>query len=152
MGTGKGHCMSAHLLTLFPGLRTTPFRVTSPAAHKYNCIAWAANDASDWWWPEGKDAVWPDSATREKTLSAFTAAFLTIGYLVAGDESLEPGFEKIALFADSAGVPTHAARQFPSGAWTSKLGYAEDIEHELHALEGDNYGVVSLILRRPLPQ
>jgi hypothetical protein len=46
--------MSEYLQTLFPGLRTTLSRVTSPADRKYNCIAWAANDASDWWWPEGK--------------------------------------------------------------------------------------------------
>src|SRR5882724_9937066 len=152
MGTGKGPCMSEYLQALFPGLRTTPFRLTSPADRKYNCIAWAANDAREWWWPEGQapDAVWPGSAAREATLSAFTAAFLTIGYFVGGDESLEPGFEKVALFADAAGMPTHAARQLPSGAWTSKLGIAEDIEHELHALEGEIYGAVTLILKRPL--
>jgi hypothetical protein len=74
------------------------------------------------------------------------------GYVVGSDESLEPGFEKVALFADAAGKPTHAARQLPSGAWTSKLGIAVDIEHELHALEGEFYGEVVLILRRPLPQ
>jgi hypothetical protein len=146
--------MSEHLQALFPGLRATPFRMTSPADPKYNCIAWAANDASDWWWPLGEaaDVVWPDSAAREVTLSAFTVAFSTIGYIVGGDESLEPGFEKIALFADVAATPTHAARQLPSGAWTSKLGNAEDIEHDLRALEGEIYGAVALILKRPLPE
>jgi hypothetical protein len=74
-------------------------------------------------------------ADREVTLSALTAAFLAIGYVVGGDESLEPGFEEVALFADAARTPTHAARQLPSGAWTSKLGNAEDIAHELRALE-----------------
>ena len=143
--------MSGHLQILFPGLRTTPFRVTSSADCKYNCIAWAANDANDWWWPEGKaaGAVWPDSAVREVTLNAFTTAFGTIGYIGEGEESLEPGVEKIALFADTTGMPTHAARQLPSGAWTSKLGNAEDIEHELRALEGEIYGTVALILKRP---
>ena len=146
--------MSEYLQSLFPGLQTTPFRVTSPANHKYNCIAWAANDASDWWWPLGKapNTVWPGSAAREETRSAFTAAFSTIGYVAGRDESLEPGFEKVALFADAAGTPTHAARQLPSGAWTSKLGNAVDIDHELHALEGEIYGAVVLILKRPLPQ
>jgi hypothetical protein len=113
--------MSEYLQALFPGLRTKPFRVTSPADRKYNCIAWAANDTSDWWWPErnAPDVVWPDSAPREVSLSAFTDAFLAIGYIVGGDDSLEPGFEKVALFADAAGMPSHAARQLPSGAWTS---------------------------------
>ena len=46
------------------------------------------------------------------------------------------------------GIPTHAARQLRSGRWTSKLGQAEDIEHELRALEGAIHGAVVLILKR----
>ena len=144
--------MSEQLQTLFPRLRTAPFRITSPANAKYNCIAWAANNANLWWWPQG-DApavVWPPVAARELTLSAFAAAFLSLGYISGTDESLEPGVEKIALFADRAGIPTHAARQLASGQWTSKLGRAEDIEHELRALESELYGAVALILKRPL--
>jgi hypothetical protein len=59
--------------------------------------------------------------------------------------------EKIAIFADATGSPTHAARQLTSGRWTSKLGEAEDIEHELRAIEGDIYGTVVAILKRPRP-
>jgi hypothetical protein len=55
------------------------------------------------------------------------------------------------LFVDAAGMPTHAARQRPSGSWTSKMGNAEEIEDELRALEGEIYGTVVLILKRPLP-
>ena len=55
MGTGKGPGMSQYLQTLFPGLRTAPFRITSPADLKYNCIAWAADDTSNWWWPHGDE-------------------------------------------------------------------------------------------------
>src|SRR5260221_51227 len=86
LGTGKGACMTEHLQTHFPGLRITSFRITSPDDRKYNCIAWAANDVNDWWWPEAKvqDAVWPGAAGREVTLSAFTAAFSTLGYVVGG--------------------------------------------------------------------
>jgi hypothetical protein len=53
------------------------------------------------------------------------------------------------LFVDARGVPTHAARLLPSGLWTSKLGEWEDIEHDLLALEGDVYGTVALLLKRP---
>ncbi len=143
--------MSDQLPIFFPGLRTTPFRVTSLADHRYNCIGWAANDASNWWWPFGDTppVVWPAAAARELTLAAFIAAFHTLGYVAGADESLEPGLEKVALFADPAGTPTHAARQLPSGQWTSKLGQGEDIEHELRALEGEIYGAVALILKRP---
>ncbi len=146
--------MSQKFESHLPGLRTTPFRVTSFADHKYNCIGWAANDASNWWWPEGDAPTiyWPPSASREITIDAFAAVFVMLGYTVGGDDSHEPGLEKVALFADAAGTPTHAARQLPTGRWTSKLGYAEDIEHELRALEGEVYGAVALILKRSLQQ
>lgn len=142
--------MSAHLLAAFPGLAVSPFRVTSPADTLYNCIAWAAGQPAQWWWPTslpGK-AVWPPGVPRVRTLDAFRAAFATIGYIDAADESLEAGHEKVAIFADAAGLPTHAARQLPTGRWTSKLGTAEDIEHDLRALEGHVYGTVVLILKR----
>jgi len=60
---------------------------------------------------------------------------------------LEEGFERIAIFAILA-QPTHAARQLENGRWTSKLGRAVDIEHELDALEGTDYGKVTQILKR----
>ena len=145
--------MSEYLQTSFPGLRTAPFQVTSPANQKYNCIAWAAADANTWWWPRGDPTtiVWPPTAVRELTLDAFTTAFHSLGFVGGADESLEPAIEKVALFADPAGTPTHAARQLPSGRWTSKLGQAVDIEHELRALEGEIYGDVASILKRPRP-
>ena len=74
----------------------------------------------------------------------------SLGFVPCADESLEPGFQKVALFADPAGMPTHAARQLASGHWTSKLGQAEDIEHELRALKGEIYGAATLFLKRPL--
>lgn len=135
----------------FPGLRTSPFRITSPATRDYNCIAWAAGDIARWWWPDRDpdDAIfWPPSAPLEETVTAFVAAFSTLGYAPSAGEEYEPGFEKVALFVRGA-VPTHAARQLPSGRWTSKLGMREDIEHDLHAVSGAAYGTVALILKRP---
>ena len=87
---------------------------------------------------------------RERTAAAFVAALATLGYQLCEGEALEPAFERIALFADAEGRPTHAARQLPSGVWTSKLGKAEDIEHRLRDLEAVLYGTV-LILKRPTP-
>ena len=60
----------------------------------------------------------------------------------------ETSFEKVAVFVDSSGKPTHAARQLPSGRWRSKLGSIEDIEHVLHELEGGAYGSVGLVMKR----
>lgn len=43
------------------------------------------------------------------------------------------------------------ARQLPSGAWTSKLGGLEDIEHEaLDAINCDSYGEPVQFLKRPM--
>lgn len=138
---------------LFPGLQNSDYRVTSPASRIYNCIAWAAGDTARWWWPdpdaENDARYWPPGVALEESLDAIAAAFATVGYAPCTGEAVEPGFERIALFA-AAGVPTHAARQVPSGRWTSKLGFREDIEHELHAVSGDIYGAAALLLKRPL--
>jgi hypothetical protein len=86
---------------------------------------------------------------QEETLECFVEAFRTLGYEPCDDEVLEANIEKIAIYADKAGAPTHAARQLSSGAWVSKLGTLEDIEHRtLRAIEGDAYGTVVQIMRR----
>jgi hypothetical protein len=66
--------------------------------------------------------------------------FTALGYAVCEGEAAESGYERIALFALADGKPTHAARQLPTGRWTSKLGIAEDIEHGLRHLEGAYMG------------
>jgi hypothetical protein len=81
-------------------------------------------------------------------VAAFEAAFATLGYARCQGEDLEPGFERVALFANAQGAPTHAARQEGSGYWASKLGELEDILHALHDLEGVVYGSVALAMKR----
>jgi len=58
------------------------------------------------------------------------------------------GAGRVALYAAADGVPTHAARQLSGGRWSSKLGRGQDIEHDLRALEGADYGKVVQLLRR----
>ncbi len=144
--------MVDQLLRLFPRLRPGSFRVTSPRDLTYNCIAWAAGDMRSWWWPIGdpRDTHWPTAAPRVLTLEAFRDAFASLGYAVGGGDEPEAGFEKIAIFADAHGMPTHAARQLLTGRWTSKLGFAEDIEHDLGDLEGEIYGTVVLCMKRAI--
>ena len=99
-------------------------------------------------------AYWPKDAPREVKLQAFIAAYAGLGYEVCSSGDLEPGFEKIALYAKPAGTPAHAARQLPNGKWTSKLGDEEDIEHDLPGLECTRYGEVRQFMRRavrPVP-
>jgi hypothetical protein len=143
--------MVTGLEAIFPGLQGKPYRVTSPRALDYNCIAWAVQDTLNWWWPdEDQEDTWPAGVTRTETIDAFRDAFATFGYQVCDHAQLEPGFDKLALFADASGTPKHAARQLPSGLWTSKLGRLEDIEHELHDLAGTEYGSVVLVMKRPV--
>ena len=119
----------------------------------YNCIAFAAGKDDQWWWPFGYATYWPPNIPNEETLDAFIAAFSSLGYSPCSDGLLESGFEKVAIYTDPQGKPTHMAKQLDSSMWTSKCGAFEDIEHEtLEALEGDEYGSVALFLKRPLNQ
>jgi hypothetical protein len=133
----------------FPRLTPTNHRVTSPTDPNYNCAAWAAGDATHWWEPM---AYWPDpTGQRGYTPADLIRVFESVGYTHCPTPDPEPGFEKVAVYA-RGGVMSHAARQLPSGAWTSKLGDAEDIEHDSpEDVAGGAYGSVHVYLRRPLP-
>jgi hypothetical protein len=133
----------------WPYLFSEGYQVASQPTWDYNCIAFAAGCESEWWWPDANgDAAWPDKVNREEQLACFAEAFATIGYQVCEHSDLEPGYEKIAIYARN-GIPTHAARQLPDGRWKSKLGAWEDIEHNtLKAVEGDIYGQAVLFMKR----
>ncbi len=137
----------------FPGLCGTDYRLTSPRDPRYNCIAWAAGEVGRWWWPvpppDDEAYYWPPGVENDETVVAFVAAFATLGYVPCEGERAEPGWERIALYAGADRIPTHAARQLPDGRWTSKLGRSKDIEHGLHDLEGEAYGLVIQIMKRP---
>ena len=137
---------------LFPRLRNTSYRITEPASARYNCIAHAAGRDDAWWQPNPeptKKTYWPPGVAEEWTLDTLATVLVTLGYFPCDNPTLESGFEKIALYADATGEATHAARQLPSGAWTSKLGDLEQIEHaNLEALEGLEYGRAVRFLKR----
>ena len=135
--------------TLFPNLQAGGYAITSQRTTEYNCIAWAAGDTQQWCEPFDDRHYWPASALHEYSLVACSQAFAAHSYARCDDATLEAGFEKIAIYVDAEGIPSHAARQLPSGEWKSKLGKLEDIEHDtLSALEGDAYGTVALIMKR----
>jgi hypothetical protein len=137
-----------------PNLNRQNHAVTSPTTRSYNCIAWAAGSDGRWWWPDPANMYyWPPNVPREVTIEAFIRAFQSIGYDECADAVLEEGFEKIALYARRMPwgdfEPTHAARQFPDGKWTSKLGPLEDITHTAEAdVSGPFYGTSVKFLRR----
>jgi hypothetical protein len=133
--------------TALPRLTADNYRQNSPRSWEYNCIAWAVG-VTDVWWRPTPGRYWPPDVPREESLDAFLAAFATRGYTPGVSADVEPGIEKVALYA-AGDKPTHAARQLLSGLWTSKLGPAIDIEHTtLDAVAGGAYGEVIAILSR----
>lgn len=133
------------LESIFPRLKGSKYRRTSPESLFYNCVAWAAGNTTHNWWPDSF-SYWIGPSTEE-TVASFAAAFTRLGYEPCENISLEEGMEKVAIYAKDGEVQ-HMARQTLSGAWTSKLGELDDIQHELSALEGQEYGSVALVLRR----
>lgn len=95
--------------------------------------------------------VWPEELPQEESLASIVTFFESLGYQQCDGPDLEEGFEKVALFADPEDdYPTHAARQLPSGWWTSKMGHdGVTIEHDgLACLEGRRYGKAVSFLQR----
>lgn len=125
------------------------FRLTSPKTPAYNCIAWSANDTRHWWQPGG---YWPlPSTPHDCWIGDLERAFVALGFEPCESGDLEIGFVKIALYG-SALMFTHVARQLADGHWTSKLGKAEDIEHDSpDDVAGGLYGEVIGYMRKPIP-
>ena len=124
--------MSAELEGAFPNLAADGYTVASPKTQAYNCVAWAAGDASRWREP---GIYWPGPTGDD--LAALTGLFAALGYVPCAEMSLRPG-TKGSPYADDQGNWTHAAPQLPDGWWTSKLGPDEDILHRTpQALLGD---------------
>jgi len=134
----------------FPNSYQYPFEITSPYTPAHNCIAWAYEDSSKWYWPDtGNRWYWPEEIPRKEKLSCFIALFDSICYRKCKNGDLEKGFTKIAIFVDQNGKPTHAAKQLLDGYWTSKLGDSFDVRHTILAIEGGVYGYVAVYMKRP---
>jgi hypothetical protein len=140
----------AELDELFPGLRNSGYKRTSPRDIRYNCIAWSVGDTEALWWPD-EDSHWPMESVRLETLAVFVDLYLQLGFQTCDDSELEPRYEKVAIYASSDGVPTHAAKLLENGLWSSKLGELEDIEHRLEDLVGEVYGDDICFRPRGLP-
>jgi hypothetical protein len=146
----------------FPNLAASGFDVVNDCKSDrtidlpvhYNCIAWAAGDDTQWWWPwDLAGYYWPEGLPKElpamETLGNFINAFKTVRYVECENGEFEDGFEKVAIFVNYRNKPLHAARLLPDGSWTSKLGEGEDIRHlSLFALEGIRYGKAVAFLKR----
>jgi hypothetical protein len=88
---------------------------------------------------------------KTSTLNSFIVAFEASGYELCENATFQEGVEKVVIYVDDDGEPTHAARQTETGQWTSKLGQDVDIEHSgIEGVEGPTYGSVAAILQRPM--
>jgi hypothetical protein len=134
----------------FPGLLCAAYEVSSPHDPKYNCIAYAVGDVNRFSYDaKVKGYYWPPGEPSADTLEGWIKVFSIHGNREADDDTLEPSYEKIAIYAGNE-APEHVVRQRASGLWISKMGRGCDIDHvTLAALEGDAYGKVVKIMRRP---
>ena len=130
---------------IFPHLKKEGYTITSKETLDYNCIAWAADD-DKWWWDP--NYYWLPQIPREYTIEAYKKLFESLGYKECSSYEYEDLFEKVVIFSDRDGIPTHAARQLNDNIWTSKLGQLEDIEHTLHGLDNSDYGSIAVIMKR----
>jgi len=94
----------------------------SPPDAAYNCVAWAVEDTDRWWDPADEHGYyWPSGVRRELSLSNLIAALSTVGFDECENGAPEAAFQKVAIYSDTHGWPTHVARQLASGTWSSKL-------------------------------
>ncbi len=132
----------------FPNSTIDPFLATSPTTPLYNCIAWAYEDPTRWYWPNDM-SFWPENIQREESIDAFIQLFIERGYKVCTTGDLEAGYKKIAIY-EKNGVPTHAARQLNDGFWTSKLGMSLDVSHSIFGMRNGDYGDIAVFMKRQI--
>lgn len=89
---------------------------------------------------------WPPDALRDNDndgIEALKRAFASLGFEDRDNDDLEPGYQKVAVYAQRNDDWLHAAIQESNGEWSSKLGVSYDIRHKTpQCVEGPTYGKV----------
>ena len=139
---------------LFPGLCGTPWAIKSRKSRRYNCLAWAAREKHRRW-DFGKGAFWPPGVKRASGFAYLVGAFQAEGFSVcdkATCQKYDPNCDSIVLYKLNI-RGTHAARLLHNGMWSSKLGDAEDIQHQTpEALTSILYGEPFVYMKRQRKQ
>lgn len=157
---GQSDELKKIIIASFPGLaKDALFEITSPNTPNYNCLAWAVFYNDRWMQPsppphlDGVVYWWPEGAKKGSSIECLKDAYKQLGYTICNDYNHEEGIRKIALYADSEGHWTHAARERRSGCWTSKLGKFNDIQHgNPYTIEGETYGKVYCIMEKKIDE
>lgn len=135
---------------LFPNLPPDQYQEKSELTCAYNCIAFAAGDMENWWWPS-EDSFWPVEIVDDSVASFEHAFRVARNYEPCRDGQPEASFQKVAIYAFGNRVK-HMARQLDTGFWTSKLGHGWDISHHTtESLICPQYGDSISYLRKPVP-
>lgn len=135
------------LTRAFPNLAAEGFEIVDQPSERYNCIAYAAGDTSEWWWPDGVN-YWPPWAAPTDRIESLQEAFAGQGYERCDDSTVEVGYQKVALY-EISGRMQHAAVQMPNGRWRSKMGKGPTIEHRSpESLSNGIYGEPNVSMRR----
>jgi hypothetical protein len=114
----------------------------------YNCISHTICLYDKLSWPiDSPDVYW--LVKNEKTKESFEQFYeyhaFEKCYL---DFSYDSNYTKVALYTKD-GIPTHASIQIDDIWWESKIGQLGIIKHDLFEIEGESYGSVSQIYRKP---
>src|SRR3712207_2764511 len=82
----------------WPNLRPENFTKESLVDPFDNCVAWSTDVQDEPYWP-WKWYAWPEGITKKETLGAFVEFFARHGYERCDSGELEPGYEKVVLYA-----------------------------------------------------
>lgn len=120
-----------NLREAYPRATAKNFRITSPPAF-YNCISWVERDTGRWWEPGGIGGFyWPAELGDATDLDAYYRLFRYLGFDDCASGSLEPGVEKICIYARNRSF-VHVAFQRSDGEWSSKISDNCDVRHATH--------------------
>lgn len=150
MGTSQPSDLTAEqkIEREFPGLTGADYRIASPKDKRYNCHAFAVHDVERWHDHNRVSPLqWPHGVSTDGDIESYKARYRTYGF-VDSDGSYDPLDEQVAVFGSKDGTVLHSARQIGPTRWVSKLGKGQDIEHDLHALEGKLYGEVLFYMKK----
>ena len=142
--------MSVELEIVFSNLAVDGYVMSSPKTQSYNCVAWAAGDKTRIWWPEpAPEYYWPEGAVRIPSKEGFVSAFALFGYAECGLlEHPNPAEYEVIAFYQKGDEVRHVALQLVGGEWSSKMGPAMDMSHELSELYSPGYGGLGWKMKR----
>lgn len=147
----------------FPSLKwDKKLKVFGDMDLKYNCVSHTINVDQFNVWPQENDksfymntvgtiSFWPKELPINKSLNNFLNFYQIFGYKEISDETLDKSVRKIAIFCkEGTDLVSHVSLMRGENLWSSKLGYGPLIFHQLHSLEGKEYGEVKCIIKRPI--